>query len=126
MEHTDWIYQGIDAAQARFLMVTAITHHRFSSPIWGEHEVRKVHGELEEIEIAAARIVVPPASATAPHPAVHPHHPAVHQQGVITTRTRFAAALAECLAGNAVRMHRAGPARPPRDGHKPRRSLVVD
>jgi hypothetical protein len=32
MEHADWI-QGFDAAQARFLMVTAITHHRFSSPV---------------------------------------------------------------------------------------------
>ena len=58
MEHTDWI-QGFDAAQARFLMVTAITHHRFSSPIWGEHEVRKLHGELAEIEVSAARALAP-------------------------------------------------------------------
>jgi hypothetical protein len=57
MEHTDWINQGFDAGQARFLMVTAITHHRFSSPIWGEHEVRKLHDELAEIEVAAARVV---------------------------------------------------------------------
>src|ERR1700722_9807456 len=57
MEQTDWICQGFDAGQARFLMVTAITHHRFSSPIWGEHEVRKLYGELTEIEGAAARIV---------------------------------------------------------------------
>jgi len=59
MEQTDWIHQGIDAAQARFLMVTAITHHRFSSTIWGEHEVRKLHGELAEIEAAAVQIVAP-------------------------------------------------------------------
>jgi hypothetical protein len=59
MEHTDWILQGFDSDQAQFLMVTAITHHRFSSPIWGEHEVRKLHGELAEIEVAAARIVAP-------------------------------------------------------------------
>jgi hypothetical protein len=59
MEQTDWIHQGFDAAQARFLMVTAITHHRFSSPIWGEHEVRKLHGELAEIEASAARVVAP-------------------------------------------------------------------
>jgi hypothetical protein len=34
MEQADWTYQGFGAAQARFLMVTAITHHRFSPPIW--------------------------------------------------------------------------------------------
>jgi hypothetical protein len=38
-------------------MVTAITHHRFSSPIWGEDEVRKLHAELAEIELAARRSV---------------------------------------------------------------------
>jgi hypothetical protein len=58
MEHADWIH-GFDAAQARFLMVTAITHHRFSSPAWGEHEVRKLHGELAEINVSAARVVAP-------------------------------------------------------------------
>jgi hypothetical protein len=31
-------------------MVTAITHHRFNSPAWGEHEVRKLHEELAEID----------------------------------------------------------------------------
>jgi len=56
MEHADWI-QGFDAAQARFLMVTAITHHRFSSPIWEEREVRKLHGELAEIDVCADRVV---------------------------------------------------------------------
>jgi hypothetical protein len=59
MEQADWIHQGFDAAQARFLMVTAITHHRFSSPIWGEHEVRKLHGELAEIEASAAQVEAP-------------------------------------------------------------------
>jgi hypothetical protein len=42
MERTDWLDEGFDAAQAQFLMVTAITHHRFSSPLWGEEEVRKL------------------------------------------------------------------------------------
>jgi hypothetical protein len=59
MEQTDWIHQGFDVAQSRFLMVTAITHHRFSSPMWGEHEIRKLHGELAEIEASAARVVAP-------------------------------------------------------------------
>jgi hypothetical protein len=36
MERTDWLDAGFDSAQARFLMVTAITHHRFNSQIWGE------------------------------------------------------------------------------------------
>src|ERR1700677_2107928 len=59
MEQTDWIDQGFDAAQARFLMVTAITHHRFSSRLWGEHEVRKLHSELAEIEARAAQVKAP-------------------------------------------------------------------
>jgi hypothetical protein len=33
-------------------MVTAITHHRFSSPLWGEPEVLKLYAELVEIEVA--------------------------------------------------------------------------
>jgi hypothetical protein len=60
MEHADWI-QGFDAAQARFLMVTAITHHRFSSPVWGEREVRKLHSDLAEIDVSADRVVAPRA-----------------------------------------------------------------
>ena len=39
-------------------MVTAITHHQFSSPIWGEDEVRKLHAELAEIELVASRAVI--------------------------------------------------------------------
>jgi hypothetical protein len=34
MERTDWLDKGFDASDARFLMVTAISHHRFRSPIW--------------------------------------------------------------------------------------------
>jgi hypothetical protein len=59
MERTNWLEEGFDAAQARFLMVTAITHHRVSSPLWGEDEVRKLHAELEEIASAAAEIETP-------------------------------------------------------------------
>jgi hypothetical protein len=58
MELTDWIDEGLDPARARFLMVTAITHHQFSSPIWGEHEVRKLHDELAEIDLLGSRAVV--------------------------------------------------------------------
>jgi hypothetical protein len=58
MERTDWLDGGFDSGEARFLMVTAITHHQFSSPIWGEGEVRKLHAELAEIELMANRAVV--------------------------------------------------------------------
>ena len=49
MERADWLDRGINPAQARFLMVTAITHHQFSSPVWGQDEVRKLYAELAEI-----------------------------------------------------------------------------
>jgi hypothetical protein len=65
-ERTDWLDEGFDSAQAQFLMVTAITHHRFSSPLWGEDEVRKLQAELAEIEMAAAQV------ATAAHPSAKP------------------------------------------------------
>jgi hypothetical protein len=55
MERTDWLDGGFTSIEAMFLMVTAITHHQFSSPIWGEDEVRKLHAELAEIELAARR-----------------------------------------------------------------------
>jgi hypothetical protein len=58
MERTDWLDGGFDSVEARFLMVTAITHHQFSSPIWGEDEVRKLHAELAEIEVLASRAVM--------------------------------------------------------------------
>jgi hypothetical protein len=57
MERTDWLDGRLDSTDARFLMLTAITHHQFSSPIWGEHEVRKLHAELAEIDLLAARAV---------------------------------------------------------------------
>jgi hypothetical protein len=57
MERADWLEERVNAADARFLMVTAITHHRFTSPIWGAREVRKLHAELAEITKHAAEIV---------------------------------------------------------------------
>ena len=58
MERTDWLDVGLDAADARFLMMTAITHHQFSSPIWGEHEIRKLHAELAELDRLATQAVI--------------------------------------------------------------------
>jgi hypothetical protein len=57
MERTDWLDKGFDARDARFLMVTAISHHRFRSPIWGEEEIRKLNAELVEIDRAAEQAV---------------------------------------------------------------------
>ncbi len=57
MERADWLEAGFDAAQARFLMMTAITHHRFTSPAWGEHEIRRLHAELTEIDRSAAQLL---------------------------------------------------------------------
>src|SRR5437588_10614950 len=65
MERTDWLDGRFTSIEARFLMVTAITHHRFSSPIWGEDEVRKLHAELAEIELAARRAVADENAAAA-------------------------------------------------------------
>jgi hypothetical protein len=59
MERTDWLDRGIDPAQARFLMVTAITHHRFSSPTWGRDAVGKLYAELAEIEASLAAALTP-------------------------------------------------------------------
>ena len=58
MERADWLDERVDSADARFLMVTAITHHRFSSPIWGAREVRKLQAELAEITKRAAEILL--------------------------------------------------------------------
>jgi hypothetical protein len=73
MERTDWLDEGFDPAQARLLMVTAITHHRVSSPLWGRDEVAKLHAELAEIEQAAARAHTAdpptPTAATSRQPA---------------------------------------------------------
>ena len=57
MERADWLDSSVDSADARFLMVTAITHHRFSSPIWGAREVRKLQAELAEIARHASEIL---------------------------------------------------------------------
>ena len=57
MERSDWLDQGLNPADARFLMMTAITHHRVSSPIWGQHEVSKLHAELAEIQRHAVNVV---------------------------------------------------------------------
>jgi hypothetical protein len=57
MERADWLEGGFDPAQARFLMVTAITHHRFSSPDWGENEIRRLRAELTGIDISAAQVL---------------------------------------------------------------------
>jgi hypothetical protein len=57
MERADWLDGRVNSADARFLMVTAITHHKFSSPIWGAREVRKLHAELAEIARHAAEIL---------------------------------------------------------------------
>jgi len=65
MERTDWLDDGLNSAEARFLMLTAITHHEFSSPIWGEHEVRKLHDELAEIDLQASRAAVEHAESPA-------------------------------------------------------------
>ena len=56
MERTDWLNEGLSPADARFLMVTAITHHRVSAPIWGEHEIRKLQAELAEIQRLAVKV----------------------------------------------------------------------
>jgi hypothetical protein len=57
MERADWLDRRVKPADARFLMVTAITHHRFSAPIWGSREVRKLQAELAEIGKRAADIL---------------------------------------------------------------------
>lgn len=58
MERTSWQDEGLDSAGARFLMLTAITHHQFSSPIWGAREVRKLNAELAELEALAAQVLI--------------------------------------------------------------------
>ena len=57
MERADWLDGAFSSTQARFLMITAITHHRVSSPLWGADEVRKLQGELAEIERSAMSLV---------------------------------------------------------------------
>jgi hypothetical protein len=57
MERADWLEGGFDSAQARFLMLTAITHHRFRSRTWGEREIRRLYAELTEIDVSAAQVI---------------------------------------------------------------------
>jgi hypothetical protein len=59
MERTDWLNEGPSPADARFLMLTAITHHTFSSPAWEEHDVRKLHAELAELDRLVTQAVAP-------------------------------------------------------------------
>jgi hypothetical protein len=74
MERADWLAGGFDSAQARFLMLTAITHHRFTSRAWGEHEIRKLYAELTDIDVSAAQVLAPRrgASARIRRPALRP------------------------------------------------------
>jgi hypothetical protein len=65
MERTDWLDQAYDSAAARFLMLTAITHHRFDSPAWGQDEVRKLHLELTEIDLQTTQAAVEHAAGRA-------------------------------------------------------------
>jgi hypothetical protein len=93
MERADWLDGRVNSADARFLMVTAITHHRFSSPIWGAREVRKLQAELAEITKHAAEILhehQPPVRKLCPAPqwrgimaAVRKPRPAPHWRGIM-------------------------------------------
>ena len=65
MERTDWLDQAYDSGEARFLMLTAITHHRFDSPVWGQDEVRKLHLELTEIDMLTTQAAVEHAAGRA-------------------------------------------------------------
>lgn len=65
MERADWLDGRVNPDDARFLMVTAITHHRFSAPIWGAREVRKLQAELADITRRAADILHEHQAATA-------------------------------------------------------------
>jgi hypothetical protein len=81
MERADWLAEKVDSADARFLMVTAITHHRFSSPIWGPREVRKLQAELAEIARHAADVLHEHQAATA-KPARKSLRPRARYRGV--------------------------------------------
>jgi len=66
MERADWLEGGVKPGDARFLMVTAITHHRFNAPIWGAREVRKLQAELAEITKRAGEILHEHQAASKP------------------------------------------------------------
>jgi hypothetical protein len=57
MERNSWQDAGLAPADARFLMLTAIIHHQVSSPIWGQHELRKLNAELAELDALAYKVV---------------------------------------------------------------------
>jgi hypothetical protein len=57
MERTDWLDGELSSAEARLLMITAITHHQVSSPGWGADEVLKLNVELAEIDRTATKLV---------------------------------------------------------------------
>ena len=82
MERTDWLEKGYDPAEARFLMVTAITHHRFSSPLWGAEEVRKLQDELAEIQATAAEVLV---AQRPPEPVARPFSAGLAGAGFLST-----------------------------------------
>jgi hypothetical protein len=75
MERTDWLDEGLDPAGARFLMLTAITHHQFSSPIWGD-DVRKLHAALAGLDVLATGAVVD-HSVPCPDPKGAGEHPLI-------------------------------------------------
>ncbi len=76
MERTDWLEEGFTQAEARFLMVTAVTHHRFGSKLWGEEEIRKLQAELAEIDAAGdALLATQPPGAEAASVASKPLRP---------------------------------------------------
>ena len=81
-ERADWLDGCVDSADARFLMVTAITHHRFSSPIWGAREVRKLQAALAEITNDAAEILHEHQAA------VRKSRPAPQWRGIMATPAR--------------------------------------
>jgi hypothetical protein len=73
MERTDWLEEGFTTPEARFLMVTAITHHRFGSTLWGEEAVRALEDELADIDARAEHLSrdlleTEAAAATGPGP----------------------------------------------------------
>jgi hypothetical protein len=46
-------------------MLTAITHHRFTSRTWREREIRKLYAELTEIDVSATQVRAPRRGASA-------------------------------------------------------------
>ena len=58
MERTDWLDEGLDSADARFLMLTAITHHQFSSPAWGSTRSASSMPNSPSLTVLAAQAVV--------------------------------------------------------------------